>query len=325
MAAVGVLVVHMGQRLELSGVLRRITDIGAYGVYIFFVISGFLAFASSEKYKFNDREEIVRYYKARFIRIIPLYYSVILYYFVMHTFVWKDVPVDQFYGLGWLRYIFFLNIFCPYDNVFWGNIGATWTINIFVLFYAIVPILKKYITNFRRSIVVCLFFYLLKNYDIPYITDTSIDSLYVLMLGIVMYYTYREGKEKITYLLLGGLLLICCLVGVKDMAFIFTLFFCIVLLQSYRWDISCLELQKTVNKLDEYSYDLYLVHAIFIELIDKYKMYVGLNDLFSKIVILLIGILGSIFGCLFIHKVVEKPIQRILNEKMANAFGENNG
>lgn len=45
-ACIGVFVVHVGQRLELQGYLRKMTDLGAMGVYLFFIISGYLCFAS---------------------------------------------------------------------------------------------------------------------------------------------------------------------------------------------------------------------------------------------------------------------------------------
>ena len=35
--------VHFGQRTQLGGVIRRYTDFGAYGVQMFFIISGLLA------------------------------------------------------------------------------------------------------------------------------------------------------------------------------------------------------------------------------------------------------------------------------------------
>jgi peptidoglycan/LPS O-acetylase OafA/YrhL len=38
-----VFIVHLGQRVNLNGFLRKLTDIGAYGPMLFFLISGFLA------------------------------------------------------------------------------------------------------------------------------------------------------------------------------------------------------------------------------------------------------------------------------------------
>ena len=42
MSCIGVVLVHYGQRASLNGIFRTITDFGAYGVYMFFIISGFL-------------------------------------------------------------------------------------------------------------------------------------------------------------------------------------------------------------------------------------------------------------------------------------------
>jgi len=307
-ASLGVLAVHMGQRLEVGGLIRKITDFGANGVYVFFIISGFVAFVSSEKYKFNVGCDRWHYYKMRFIRIMPLYYCVILYYFIMHTFVWRDVPLDGIGGLGWLRYIFFFNIF-------WGNIGATWTMNVFVLFYAVVPIIKMCVNSYLKSILVCCLFYFGKMYDIPYVTDTSIDSLYFFMLGVVIYYAYKENKEKVTMIILCILLMISYMVNVQDMIFVFCLVFCIIMIWSFRVEIFNEKLKEIMNRIDTYSYDLYLVHAIFIELIDKLKKYTGLNGLYLKMLILFIGIFGSCFGSILVHNLIERPLQKKMIEK----------
>ena len=315
-ASLGVLTVHMGQRLEVGGVVRRITDIGANGVYIFFIISGFVACVSTEKYDFNFKDDRVQYYKMRFVRLIPLYYCVILYYFLVHTFVWKDVPLDEIGGLGWLRYIFFLNIFIPYDNNFWGNIGATWTMNVFALFYVLFPMIRKYANNYLKSVLVCCMLYFIKNFDIPYIVDTSIDSLWFFMLGVVSYYACKEKKEKMTGIILCTSLLICYVANIRDGLLIFCLAFSVIMMMSFSVGRPSEKFQRIVNKMDKYSYDLYLVHAVFIELIDKYKEYIDLNGLGVKIVIILIGIFGSCIGSVLVHNLIERPLQTKLMKKL---------
>lgn len=42
-ACLGVFAVHLGQRMNLSGYIRLISDFGKYGVQLFFIISGLLS------------------------------------------------------------------------------------------------------------------------------------------------------------------------------------------------------------------------------------------------------------------------------------------
>lgn len=112
---------HLGQRLKLQGSLRVITDFGANGVYMFFIASGFLAFATYRKEK-----GVLYYYWKRAVRLLPLYYGIILVDFIVYTYIYKDAPVDKF-GLGWLRYIFCLSGIVGTEETFWRNLSFTWT------------------------------------------------------------------------------------------------------------------------------------------------------------------------------------------------------
>ena len=100
-----VYMVHLGQRLELTGVLRSITDIGKSGVFLFFVISGFLAASSL---CLRDRVNKKEYYIKRAIAILPLYYMIILAVFIVEMTVHHFAPFipEDTTGLGWLRFVF---------------------------------------------------------------------------------------------------------------------------------------------------------------------------------------------------------------------------
>lgn len=89
-ACVGVLLVHMGQRMELTGSIRIVTDFGSSGVKLFFIISGFLAYSSYERYA-----NIRSYWFSRILKILPAYYAVIIYYYLTDTYLFKCVPTDE--------------------------------------------------------------------------------------------------------------------------------------------------------------------------------------------------------------------------------------
>ena len=87
-----VFMVHFGQRTMLTGIVRAITDKGQHGVRLFFVLSGYLACLSwYEQNRENpiDKGSVFDYYKKRAIRLLPLYYFCIAYYFITETFFWK--------------------------------------------------------------------------------------------------------------------------------------------------------------------------------------------------------------------------------------------
>ena len=85
-----VFLVHFGQRTSLDGIVRSFTDFGAYGVHLFFLISGFLAC----KAFFNkENVDIKKYYIKRAIAILPLYYLIILYYFITENIFNQFTPI----------------------------------------------------------------------------------------------------------------------------------------------------------------------------------------------------------------------------------------
>ena len=148
-----VFMIHLGQRVQLTGLIRNITDIGARGPILFFLISGFLSSYSLCKKTIS----IKKYYIKRISVILPLYYSVILYFFISETileyFKISHIPIDD-YHIGWFRYIFLLNGFINSNCEFWRNLGMTLTIPIFAFFYLIAPIFQKIINNHIKAFVV---------------------------------------------------------------------------------------------------------------------------------------------------------------------------
>ena len=68
-----IFIIHLAHSLNAQGKIRVITDFGYTAVYFFIAISGYLAFAG-----YKDGTRAVDYWKRRAIRILPLYYSVIL-------------------------------------------------------------------------------------------------------------------------------------------------------------------------------------------------------------------------------------------------------
>ena len=143
LACIGVFITHLAPRLGAAGKAAWLANQGAAGVYLFFVLSGYLA-CCDRKLPTAGKKELLTYYKKRLVRILPLYYGVILYNILLHGLILKDIPADP-QGLYWLRYFFLTNSVIPAPNDFWGNLSATWTISLFMAFYLLVPVFVRLI------------------------------------------------------------------------------------------------------------------------------------------------------------------------------------
>lgn len=306
-----VFLVHFGQRTSLTGVVRNFTDFGAYGVHLFFLISGFLACKTFFR---KDKVDIKKYYIKRAIAILPLYYLVIAYYFVteniLNQFV-SVIPPDNL-GVGWFRYIFVLNGFLTSDTYFWRNLGATWTIPVFCVFYLIVPwVLKKRKSVFSVFLIWVVIFvgthFLSEIYSCP-----VFENLHYLFLGCVLFSSIEAKSYKKLELCLILMSIGSMILQYYDLTitFIFSLLILIfVTIDSFNLPK---KVQKIIDCLDKYSYTLYLMHCVvFCSLLDRLKE-LGVQP----VIIGALAIIGTVFATWIVGKYLEKPIQRFLRKKL---------
>lgn len=122
-------------------------------MYLFFVLSGYLA-CCDRKLPTAGKKELLTYYKKRLVRILPLYYGVILYNILLHGLILKDIPADP-QGLYWLRYFFLTNSVIPAPNDFWGNLGATWTISVYGILSACAGLCAPDPRLYERVFLLC--------------------------------------------------------------------------------------------------------------------------------------------------------------------------
>ena len=145
LACTGIFICHAAPAAGASGIAARIANAGASGVYLFFVISGFLTAGDTAILTSGGgMRGYFGYVRKRLIRLLPLYYLVMLAQAVLHTFVLRDVPRDPGH-LGWLRYVFLTNAVIPAPDNFWGNLGATWTVSLFVVSSLLAPFAVRWI------------------------------------------------------------------------------------------------------------------------------------------------------------------------------------
>lgn len=192
--------------VHIAGMSGIDFGVGAKGVPLFFIMSGYLAFCSLER-----NSSPAEYYKKRAVRILPIYW------FCLILLYCEDIVLGLLNGLSvqeiftgqcsprFLRYVFGLQCFLPSDNWdIWNNHGALWTMSSFIGFYITAPWLYKMLKNFYLGVVGTIIFLFgrtfaakiiqlwLSDYPVEahiewFSLSNPVTQLYCFLLGITLY------------------------------------------------------------------------------------------------------------------------------------------
>lgn len=307
LACLGVFTTHLGQFIDFKGSIRVITDFGAKGVMLFFIISGFLAMSTDIE---SGRRGSIRYYLKRAIRILPVYYLVILYYYMKYHITGKELGIDG-YGIGWFRYFALANCWAPKANSgIWDNLGATWSVFAFVLFYVLMPVFKKLVRSFRAALIPEVMLLVISQVWLIFEFNffTAVTCLPYFGLGIAAYYAIEEKRETLLSILVCGMAIIDILQGGNE-AFIYSLLFTVILLNSLVLERSVrVSKISAIDWLDEHSYAIYLIHPIFLEIAGDFQGQLGLSINISAMFVLV----STVAVAYIVHRYFEKPLQKVM-------------
>lgn len=300
-ACIWVIMVHLEQRIYFPPFLATLMQYGSSGVNIFFILSGFGCFSSLEKVQ-EKKETVYMWWKKRFFKIMPAYYTVILIYFIFYQIIIKNTPPDE-YNLGWLRYILCINQIIPSKEVFWSNLGATWTISAFLVFYLIAPFLYRKISSIEKAYTTFVIFYLLSKMCNKFGEEFRIlGCLHYFALGIIIYFAIKEKKEaQVIRISIIGIIIM--MIYQSSGGLQMSLAFVVLLLVIH--DAQChnklfLKIEKWFHK---YTYSIYLVHALVLTLIEEIA---GIQE----VLLLPVFILCTFCISLMMYHCIEQPIQR---------------
>lgn len=288
-----------GSLLPANSIVKEITHYGAEGVFIFFVISGFVIPLSLFKNKYTIKR-FLHYFSRRFIRIeFPYIASILLVLTVGYAFSLKNgtpLLVDP------MRVFYHLFYYIPFTKFDWYN-TIYWTLAIEFQFYIVMG-LTFYFINHKNKVLLYLFLLLFGASNI-FFTDHRFvfDYATIFLQGIVlMLLLTKRINGKIGFLWIILFFLVTIYVQSLSIA-IFSLF---TVFYIYYVKID----KKITNRFGEISYSFYLTHGI-----------VGGNILYlfvssdmnwgSRIVVFLLGVIASLAFAYFFWKIVENPSRKL--------------
>lgn len=317
-AALMVFVVHLFMFVPAPAKLSEIILNGAYGVSIFFVISGYLIMESIDRSR-NLKE----YYVKRVLRIIPSYYAILIVGIVVWDLWLGQMPYEKF---GWLRYFLCLNTFIPSGDYYkWNDLWGLWTISGFMFFYLIAPLFKKWIKNFRQAaawlvavVAGSYVFLILMNkvlvaagYTPRYAESLSADSpifnLNVFFFGIALWYAVKEEKLR-EYLQVVTIILAAFIFVNKTNRVTYGAITSILVVIFAGIKIQSKGLLRVVETGSRYSFSVYLVHLMVMGILDMWNL--------SIPVYILLSVVGTAVCAVALYHLVEKPAAKLLKKRL---------
>jgi peptidoglycan/LPS O-acetylase OafA/YrhL len=312
-AALMVILIHSGGAglRDLGEIGNKIANLGATGVYIFFVISGF-CIANSLAHNPDKKQ----FWLKRFWRIAPLYFCVCTAGIISIIF---NAPVSYWYshlGPTNLAYDIVMHAsFLSFLDYRIANslVGVEWSIPIEMFWYAIIPfalpMLKTWRGGFILLILTCAVFTAKKIYT--YTTPENFTDYAMqwsplryapaFFLGIVAYRLRPWMLKTFTPKLLDIALICIIVITFSELIFlkIINEFFVIIalsfliLLTGGAGRISSIIFEsKPALFLGTISYSLYLTHMFFVKILPNFF---DTLPLLKFIIIISLTILASIF------------------------------
>ena len=180
-----------------SDLFRQIS-MGARGVDLFFVLSGFLItlglIRSKEKTE-TKGTTLYKFYVRRFLRIFPVYYLTV---FILLLF-----NFSKMWGAIW----WYLLCICNFHSIHindWGVGGHFWSLSVEEQFYLVWPLLILMTPNKRLPIVIVLSimislfakaYWTINNYPFWWVYMHPLASLDALAMGALLSYLYTFQME----------------------------------------------------------------------------------------------------------------------------------
>jgi len=304
-ACLSVVAVHLALVFNIEGRIGSIMRAGSSGLFIFYVLSGFVIFSSLEQSGLS----YWGWLKKRLIRIFPLYYFMVIACMILFEIKVNLFPQEKTF-LYWLSYFLCLPKVLKYSNTFWNNVGTLSSISVFMWFYILAPLLKKIVNNWKKSGLFLIVAFGLYKVFASAQWFSILNTLVYFAIGIFIFYAIKEERENQTLGILLSVVVVMLLADARGGA-LYCICVGMLIMCTVNVEIKSETVNKIVRFLSDRTFAIYLAHVFVLDI----SIY---TDTFSRF-----GTSWSLFGILFIctvlgifvlHEIVEKGSVKLINK-----------
>lgn len=322
-----------------KGIFDNIFSEGFLGVSFFFILSGFILTLNYRDKFLNNTISLKKFYIARFARIYPLHFTMML---ISIPALYSNLKILAFN-------ILLIQSYIPDIKYFFSYNAPSWSISDEMFFYALFPILigiSFKLSNFFKIILLISFVLLLilLNNLLPkdkihyWLYITPFTRIFDFILGILLFdIAFHFKNKKITfskktyiYFQLGAittLVLFFFFHEFSPISYRYSIYYwlpmCLIILsaatsfiseKSITWITKFLS-WKWLVYLGEISFGFYLIHYLVITYTNKYNGLIGihLKGIPLALVMFFITLVASIFAFEVIEKPFNKKIKKLLS------------
>lgn len=137
-----------------------ICNFGWTGVDLFFILSGFLITSRLFPY-LNDKKILLKFYRNRFLRIVPLYFSFLILFFICWFLLASKEALGNFpfYANHWWKFFFFIQNWIFANNITEAktHLLHLWSVAVEEQIYLLFPLVFVFIKNKTKIFYVVIF------------------------------------------------------------------------------------------------------------------------------------------------------------------------
>jgi peptidoglycan/LPS O-acetylase OafA/YrhL len=286
-----------GSLFDEHGTVVQLAHFGLQGVYIFFVVSGFIIPFSLDQagYKlYNFWQFLLK----RFMRLHPPYLLSLvlcgLTFFLYAVWYWQDFHLD------WNKILYHVLFIVPFSEHEWYN-PVYWTLALEFQFYFVMALMMPLLQRSRLLALGSMILFLLSGFAL---SDNRMVFLYapVFIPGISVYLWRTKMLHRWELLVLSGICVALCYRNLSPATAI-AVALAIVSLIWLKW------YSVISDHIGEWSYSLYLTHNFaggqFIWFLRSFAV-----SMFSKVLIIAGAIVISLLFAWGYWKLIEIPSMR---------------
>lgn len=303
------------QRPEKAIITTVVSNIyiGSWGVSLFFIISG-----AALMYVYEERCELKKFYKKRFLSIYPMFwiaYSVVfLYRFYINCSVNNGAPkINMLLSvLGFDGYLM--------ENISTFYILGEWFLGAIILMYLLFPILRKLINDhpvLLAIVIIVMYILIIWKYNIPFNQSKFLPTRIPEILFGMYFVKYIKKINLPTAIIATAILLLNGFLKPNWNESLQTTYVGIatfILLVYISYFVKYKVIETPCNIISKYSYAIFLVHHVIIaHMMARFNLEV-ISILESYILFISCCVVIALFAFLLfkLHECIMKQVSQCI-------------